>query len=268
MSMATRLAVMDEGRIVQIGTPREVYERPATRFVADFIGIANIFERDGRDRRAAPGEDRPRRSARRTAPCRAGSSTSPTKATARSIASTPTGQVLIVAAAPRRGAGARRHRVARLAGRRRAGASEVSRTFGGHEHSCHPERSEGPVGLAADKVPRCARDDTGFARATRCAMRFVSRPPLRLAAAVLRAAVRPRARHRARHQRAQRRAAGRAGRRPRELQAACFTDDLYLAAWLSLAPHRRHLDARRRCCSATRWPTPSPAPRRRGGRSC
>ncbi|MBL0899919.1 MAG: ABC transporter ATP-binding protein [Reyranella sp.] len=48
MSMASRLAVMNAGRIVQVGTPHEVYERPATRFVADFVGIANIFERDGR----------------------------------------------------------------------------------------------------------------------------------------------------------------------------------------------------------------------------
>ena len=48
MSMASRLAVMNAGRIVQVGTPHEVYERPATRFVADFIGIANIFETDGR----------------------------------------------------------------------------------------------------------------------------------------------------------------------------------------------------------------------------
>lgn len=46
--MATRIAVMDAGRIVQVGTPPVIYERPATRFVADFIGIANIFERDGR----------------------------------------------------------------------------------------------------------------------------------------------------------------------------------------------------------------------------
>jgi ABC-type Fe3+/spermidine/putrescine transport system ATPase subunit len=43
MSMATRLAVMDLGRIKQVGTPREVYERPRSRFVADFIGIANIL---------------------------------------------------------------------------------------------------------------------------------------------------------------------------------------------------------------------------------
>ena len=48
MSMASRLAVMNAGRIVQAGTPREIYERPATRFVAGFIGIANIFEKDGR----------------------------------------------------------------------------------------------------------------------------------------------------------------------------------------------------------------------------
>ena len=48
MSMAGRLAVMDAGRIVQVGTPREVYERPGSRFVAGFLGIANIFEKDGR----------------------------------------------------------------------------------------------------------------------------------------------------------------------------------------------------------------------------
>jgi putrescine transport system ATP-binding protein len=48
MSMASRLAVMNAGRIVQSGTPHDLYERPATRFVADFIGIANILE-------AAPG---------------------------------------------------------------------------------------------------------------------------------------------------------------------------------------------------------------------
>jgi ABC-type Fe3+/spermidine/putrescine transport system ATPase subunit len=47
MSMATRLAVMDAGRIAQIGTPHEVYEHPASRFVADFIGIANIIALEG-----------------------------------------------------------------------------------------------------------------------------------------------------------------------------------------------------------------------------
>ncbi|MCW5734282.1 MAG: ABC transporter ATP-binding protein [Enhydrobacter sp.] len=44
MSMASRLAVMNAGRIVQAGTPHDLYERPASRFVADFIGLANILE--------------------------------------------------------------------------------------------------------------------------------------------------------------------------------------------------------------------------------
>jgi ABC-type Fe3+/spermidine/putrescine transport system ATPase subunit len=44
MSMATRLAVMNAGKVVQTGSPHDLYERPTTRFVADFIGIANIFE--------------------------------------------------------------------------------------------------------------------------------------------------------------------------------------------------------------------------------
>jgi len=49
MSMASRLAVMDLGRIVQVGSPHEIYERPRSRFVADFIGIVNILPQgDGR----------------------------------------------------------------------------------------------------------------------------------------------------------------------------------------------------------------------------
>lgn len=44
MSLATRMAVMDAGRFKQIGTPTEIYEFPESRFVADFIGSANIFE--------------------------------------------------------------------------------------------------------------------------------------------------------------------------------------------------------------------------------
>jgi len=43
MSMASRIAVMSEGRIVQLGTPQEVYETPANRLVADFIGGVNLF---------------------------------------------------------------------------------------------------------------------------------------------------------------------------------------------------------------------------------
>jgi putrescine transport system ATP-binding protein len=44
MSMSSRIAVMDQGRIVQIGRPSEIYEAPKNRFVADFIGSVNLFE--------------------------------------------------------------------------------------------------------------------------------------------------------------------------------------------------------------------------------
>ncbi|NKW71609.1 ABC transporter ATP-binding protein [Rhodobacteraceae bacterium R_SAG10] len=44
MTLSTRMAVMDAGRFMQIGTPTEIYEFPNSRFVADFIGSANIFE--------------------------------------------------------------------------------------------------------------------------------------------------------------------------------------------------------------------------------
>jgi putrescine transport system ATP-binding protein len=44
MSMASRIAVMNEGRIEQEGSPEEVYENPANRFVAGFLGAVNLFE--------------------------------------------------------------------------------------------------------------------------------------------------------------------------------------------------------------------------------
>jgi len=44
MTLSTRIAVMDDGAFVQIGSPTEIYEFPETRFVADFIGSANMFE--------------------------------------------------------------------------------------------------------------------------------------------------------------------------------------------------------------------------------
>jgi len=43
MSMADRIAVMNDGRVEQLGTPEEIYRRPASRFVADFIGNSNFF---------------------------------------------------------------------------------------------------------------------------------------------------------------------------------------------------------------------------------
>jgi putative spermidine/putrescine transport system ATP-binding protein len=47
LTMSDRLAVMANGQIEQIGSPVEVYERPKTEFVAGFIGISNVLERDG-----------------------------------------------------------------------------------------------------------------------------------------------------------------------------------------------------------------------------
>ena len=44
MTMSTRMAVMEEGRIRQLGVPHDVYEYPNSRFVAEFIGSVNIFE--------------------------------------------------------------------------------------------------------------------------------------------------------------------------------------------------------------------------------
>lgn len=44
MTLSTRIAVMDEGRFLQVGTSKEIYEYPESRFVADFIGTINMFE--------------------------------------------------------------------------------------------------------------------------------------------------------------------------------------------------------------------------------
>jgi len=43
LTMSDRIAVMERGRLEQVGTPEEVYEFPKTRFVADFIGVSNFF---------------------------------------------------------------------------------------------------------------------------------------------------------------------------------------------------------------------------------
>lgn len=44
MTLASRIAVMNQGEIVQVGEPDEIYERPSSRFTADFIGSINMFE--------------------------------------------------------------------------------------------------------------------------------------------------------------------------------------------------------------------------------
>ena len=48
LTMSDRIAVFSQGKIDQIGTPADVYERPANEFVAAFVGISNLLERDGR----------------------------------------------------------------------------------------------------------------------------------------------------------------------------------------------------------------------------
>jgi putative spermidine/putrescine transport system ATP-binding protein len=48
LTMSDRLAVFNEGRIEQLGAPAEVYERPASAFVAGFVGVSNELERDGK----------------------------------------------------------------------------------------------------------------------------------------------------------------------------------------------------------------------------
>ena len=55
LSLADRVAVMDQGRIVQEGAPAEIYDRPQNLFVAKFLGAANVLagkveERDGEGR--------------------------------------------------------------------------------------------------------------------------------------------------------------------------------------------------------------------------
>jgi spermidine/putrescine transport system ATP-binding protein len=44
LTMSDRIAVMHDGRVLQEGAPREIYEHPATRFVADFIGLTNFLD--------------------------------------------------------------------------------------------------------------------------------------------------------------------------------------------------------------------------------
>ena len=77
LALSDRIAVLSHGHIEQIGTPGEIYERPATAFVAEFIGSSNLFagahrragraRRGGRDRPAGCGCAAPRDRRRRTA---------------------------------------------------------------------------------------------------------------------------------------------------------------------------------------------------------
>ena len=55
LTMSDRLAVFNHGQVEQVGTPAEVYERPATGFVAGFVGVSNVLE--GQAARAITGDD-------------------------------------------------------------------------------------------------------------------------------------------------------------------------------------------------------------------
>ena len=88
MTMANRIGVMDAGRLEQVATPRELYEAPRSRWVAEFVGDVNLFEgevsfararspddcdprrRNDRRRRAAPAGDQGDASASRSGPRR------------------------------------------------------------------------------------------------------------------------------------------------------------------------------------------------------
>ena len=78
LTMSDRIAVMSQGRVEQVGPPKEIYEEPATAYVADFLGVSNLMDAtaSGDRRRAAarsrsasstwwPAKGRPIPSARR-----------------------------------------------------------------------------------------------------------------------------------------------------------------------------------------------------------
>jgi putative spermidine/putrescine transport system ATP-binding protein len=48
LTMSNRIAVFNDGRIEQVSSPTELYEHPATEFVAGFVGVSNLLERDGK----------------------------------------------------------------------------------------------------------------------------------------------------------------------------------------------------------------------------
>jgi putative spermidine/putrescine transport system ATP-binding protein len=49
LTMSDRIAVFNDGLIEQVGTPAEIYEEPANRFVSGFVGVSNVLNRDGRE---------------------------------------------------------------------------------------------------------------------------------------------------------------------------------------------------------------------------
>src|SRR5512145_2298677 len=56
LTMSDRIAVFSEGKIEQIGSPADVYEHPQSEFIAGFVGVSNVIERDGRRYTIRPGK--------------------------------------------------------------------------------------------------------------------------------------------------------------------------------------------------------------------
>ena len=72
MTMADRIGVMDAGRLEQVATPRELYEAPNSRWIAEFVGDINMFEGEVEPTRGRPPRDRdPRRRHHHASPSRA-----------------------------------------------------------------------------------------------------------------------------------------------------------------------------------------------------
>jgi putative spermidine/putrescine transport system ATP-binding protein len=97
LSMADRVAVFNDGKIMQVGTPQEIYQKPASRFVADFVGSSNVLPPDfvkrysGQHALGQPEAGGYPRSARHQRRRRAGTRVSrPMSARRRGSASTPT----------------------------------------------------------------------------------------------------------------------------------------------------------------------------------
>ncbi len=234
MSMATRLAVMNAGRIAQIGTPHEVYEHPASRFVADFIGIANILDAPGGGWMALRPEKITLSAARPDLP------------------HTVAGKIVDVAYEGDRSL----YRVATEAN----GTMVVSTT------NIEPRRRRGPSpaasrsGWAGPTTP--AARAGGVAHALRhraCPFSGSASSSCCRCALVLAIALGTNAPGLG--------AAGRTGLQPQELRAAVLRRSLSRGLAV-LAAHRRDLDAGRPAAGLSRWPTPSPAPTRGGGRCC
>ena len=83
LTMSDRLAVMNAGRIAQIGTPREVYEEPADAYVADFLGAANLMEISVSPRPRPPRSSSATRCWTQLARCRGGGRRGPAHAVIR-----------------------------------------------------------------------------------------------------------------------------------------------------------------------------------------